>query len=83
MAGSVPNPSAAAPPAKNVRRAGLVGKLDGLQHKQLRKNLRRVDLALIPSSHSLLCMAPPGQAGTTTIAVVRGWFQAGSGFAPR
>src|SRR5262245_24339654 len=41
-----PRPSAAAPPARNFRRAGL----DGPQHWHVVKNLRRVGLAFIPSS---------------------------------
>jgi hypothetical protein len=54
LIGKAAKPTEATPPAKKVLRPGLAGKHDGFPHRQLRKNLRPVELALIPSSHSLL-----------------------------
>src|SRR3954454_18295675 len=77
MVASVPKPSAAAPPAKNVKRAGLASKHDGSQHSQTRKNLRRVELALIPASRSLSDGSVRNRRARPTITVVGGLFQAG------
>jgi hypothetical protein len=52
-----PRPSAAAPPARKFRRAGLDGQRDGSQHWQVAKNLRRVGLAFIPSSRFVVMCA--------------------------
>src|SRR5262249_5557166 len=48
-----PSPRAATPPARKLRRAGLAGRADGSQHRQLRTSFRLMDLGVIPSPHAL------------------------------
>ena len=93
-----PRPSAAAPPARNLRRAGLDGRRGGSQHWHVAKNLRRIGLAFIPSSRfvvmcaglilwerigTLAFGARPFQAGRGSVPLVRIWRRLGAAPTPR
>jgi hypothetical protein len=57
------------------RRAGLAGRADGSQHRQVRISLRRKDLALIPSLANYRSVAAPAWTAQPILPAVPGSIQ--------
>src|SRR5262249_1354182 len=70
-AAAVPSPSDATPPARKLRRDGPVVTAASLQHRQVRKNFRRLVAWLITSSLDACLKRPtlPGHPGALEPAV--------------
>ena len=71
---AAPRPGAATPPARKFRRAGLAGRADGSQHRQLRTSLWLMDLGLIPSL-ALYRYVTDTQTAWPSLAAVPALFQ--------